>query len=162
MAANCKYEAQLREASGLVAERAGIPAWNLVFQSRSGPPQQPWLEPDISDAIRSRLADDPSLKQVVVIPIGFVSDHLEVIYDLDTVAAQLCEELQIGYARVPTVGVHPRFIRGLRELIEERLSGSPERATLGQFSACPDVCPIDCCTYEPRPAGRPRPSTPTT
>jgi len=149
MAAGCKYEAQLQEASRLVAEGVGASNWRLVYQSRSGPPQQPWLEPDVCDYIREKQSD---LRDVVVVPIGFISDHLEVLYDLDTEAKQLCDELGINMIRVATVGTHPRFVRMIRELIEERLADVPNRAALGTLGASHDVCPNDCCSYQP---GRP-------
>src|SRR5690606_33530874 len=92
MAANCDYERQLREASRLVAEQAGVARWELVYQSRSGPPRQPWLEPDICQRIQE-LHAATGLKEVVVVPIGFISDHMEVLYDLDTEAKTVCENL---------------------------------------------------------------------
>jgi len=153
MAATCQYERQLRESCRLVAAQAGLSDWQLVFQSRSGPPQQPWLEPDICDAIRARHEKTP-LQQVLVIPIGFVSDHLEVVYDLDTQAAEQCARLGIGYARASTVGTHPRFVQMIRELVSERLTEAPVRPALGDLGPCPDICPVDCCKYEPRPAAR--------
>ena len=110
MAENCRYVAQLEEASRLVAEGVGHSRWELVYQSRSGPPQQPWLEPDVCDRIRQLYADD-ALHDVVILPIGFVSDHLEVLYDLDTEAQELCESLGIVMHRAATVGAHPQFVR---------------------------------------------------
>jgi ferrochelatase len=153
MADGCKYEAQLQDACSLVAQGAGRDQWHLVYQSRSGPPQQPWLEPDVGDFIRERHASAP-LRDVVVVPIGFISDHLEVLFDLDTEAHDLCESLGINMFRAATVGTHPRFIRMIRELIEERLSPTPNRLALGTLGPKEDVCPEDCCVYQPaaRPA----------
>jgi ferrochelatase len=160
MAAGCKYEEQLREACRLVAEgvnnslslweRAGVREnWHLVYQSRSGPPSQPWLEPDIGKFIEQRHSDSP-LQDVVIVPIGFVSDHMEVVYDLDTEVKQLCDRLGINMVRASTVGTHPRFVRMIRELVEERMSDAPQRLALGTLAASHDICPEDCCLYEPR------------
>jgi ferrochelatase len=146
MAAGCQYELQLREACRLVGEGVGRDNWQLVYQSRSGPPRQPWLEPDVLDFIRQWHSEQP-LTDVVVAPIGFISDHLEVIYDLDTEAKQLCDALGIHMVRAATIGTHPRFIRMIRELIEERLTDSPTRLALGTLGPKEDVCPDDCCVF---------------
>lgn len=154
MADNCRYEAQLREASRLVAEAVGCPRWELVYQSRSGPPTQPWLEPDVCDFIERQHAES-GLRQIVLLPIGFVSDHMEVMYDLDTEAADLCGRLGIGFQRAATVGVHPRFVRMIAELVQERRDGAPKLA-LGSLGPSHDVCPENCCLYTPtRPPARP-------
>jgi len=157
MAANCAYEKQLQESSRLISETIGINDWSLVYQSRSGPPQQPWLEPDVCDAIE-KIADQNSARQVVVVPVGFVSDHMEVIYDLDDEAAKLAQEVGITMARAKTAGVHPQFVSMIRKLIEERLGIASEKEAIGNFGPSHDVCPIDCCKYEPR---RPAPVQPT-
>ncbi len=153
MAENCDYEKQLTESCRLVAEQLGHSNWELVYQSRSGPPQQPWLEPDVCDRIEELHAAG-ELPSVVIIPIGFVSDHMEVLFDLDTEARELSEKLQIDFRRVPTIGVNPRTVSMIRELIEERIEteqgSSPERIAIGQYKANHDVCPKDCCTYTPR------------
>ena len=120
MAENCQYELQLTESCRLVAEAVGHGRWELVYQSRSGPPQQPWLEPDICDRIEELHAQG-DLADLVVVPIGFVSDHIEVLYDLDTEAAQLCDKLGIAMQRAATPGTHPRFVTMIRELIQERM-----------------------------------------
>jgi ferrochelatase len=165
MADGCAYEAQLRDACGLVAEGVGRSDWHLVYQSRSGPPQQPWLEPDIGNflnrvqgsgfrAQQSARVVNPEPRtlnpSVVVVPIGFISDHMEVVYDLDVEVRQLCDELGIHMVRAATVGTHPRFIRMIRELIEERLTDSPNRLALGTLGPKEDLCPDDCCIYVPR------------
>ena len=145
MADASDYVAQLREASRLVAERAGEGhAWELVFQSRSGPPTQPWLEPDVGDHI-DRLAMDGVLG-VIVVPIGFVSDHMEVVYDLDVVAAGRAERAGIAFARAATPGTAPEFVAMVRELVEERLDPSMSRRSLGRLGIRPDVCPGCCAT----------------
>ena len=152
MAENCDYEAQLREACGLVATAAGHERWKLVYQSRSGPPMQPWLEPDVCDDLRA--LSEQGVTDVVIAPIGFISDHMEVIFDLDTEAKQVCEELGMTMVRAGTVSEHPGFVSMLSELIFERLDGGDTRKAIGSFAARPDFCPPGCCRYEPpqRPA----------
>jgi len=150
MADGCRYGAQLAEASRLVAEQAHVADWSLVYQSRSGPPTQPWLEPDVCDAIRSLHARGG--RRLVIAPIGFISDHMEVLYDLDTEAADLCRDLGIDMVRAATVGTDPAFISMVRDLIAERSGLLTERAAVGHLPANHDVCPLDCC---PAPAGRP-------
>ena len=160
MAESSKYGLQLQEACRLVAEAAGVGDWELVFQSRSGPASQPWLEPDVCDAIRVRHA--AGCRQLVIAPIGFVSDHMEVLYDLDTEAADLCRELGIEMARAATVGIDSTFVGMLRDLIAERAWNLPERPALGLLPASHDVCPLDCCPAPQRPAaagGRPGQAT---
>lgn len=153
MSRHCDYEAQHYEACRLVAARLDARhPWELVFNSRSGPEFVPWLEPDVNDHLETLAAD--GVRAVVVVPIGFVSDHMEVVYDLDDEAATTAERLGLVYRRAATVGVHPRFVRGLRELVEERLDGSP-RAALGTRGPNWDACPPDCCLTpgaEPAPA----------
>ncbi len=151
MAASSPYEAQLRETAGLVASALGRSGYELAYQSRSGPPGQPWLEPDILELLRS-IADEGAA-DVVLAPIGFVSDHMEVVYDLDLAAAQRARELGLRMVRAATVGTHPRFVRMIRELIVERMSETPARACLGASGPAPDVCPAECCRPPaPRPA----------
>ncbi len=120
MAASCAYESQLAETCSLVASSAGQKNWQLVFQSRSGPPTQPWLEPQIGDYLKTLKATDKT--DVVVLPIGFLSDHMEVIYDLDTEAKNLSEEIGLNFVRAKTVGTDPLFVQMVRELLEQRLS----------------------------------------
>ncbi len=123
---------------------AGRPEWMLVYQSRSGPPEIPWLEPDIGDVITDLAAT--GIRGVVVVPIGFVSDHMEVIWDLDTEAAQIASEHGIWFRRVATPGVHRDFVSGLADLVVERLDRRAER--IGSSTALPprpDTCPPDCC-----------------
>ncbi len=151
MARTSDYQLQLRDACGLVAERLAAPLpWDLVYQSRSGPPAVPWLEPDICDHLTA-LAED-GVRDVVNLPIGFISDHMEVVYDLDTQARERAEELGIEFKRVPTVGNHPRFVEMLHELILERVDPEHERRFLGELGPRPDVCAEDCCPPPQRPA----------
>ncbi len=155
MAESCDYQRQLREACQLVAAGAGLPRWELVYQSRSGPPQQPWLEPDVCDRI-SELHPAGELKNLILAPIGFICDHLEVLYDLDKEAADLCRELGVPMERAATVGVHPRFVAMIRELIVERTTDAADRPSLGELGPRPDVCPPGCCSYTPtRPGSKP-------
>ncbi|XVU27582.1 ferrochelatase [Actinoplanes sp. CA-054009] len=137
-----RYTAQLNETARLVHERAAADLpWDLVWQSRSGPPQVPWLEPDINDHLR-KLAED-GVTDVVVSPIGFVSDHLEVIWDLDNEAADTAKELGLGYARAATPNTDPRFVAMIRDLVRERTDGAP----LQRLGTLPvwDDCPVNCC-----------------
>jgi ferrochelatase len=143
MAQKCEYQAQLLETARLVAEGVGHSNWQLVYQSRSGPPHQPWLEPDICDHLEALKAR--GVTDVIIAPIGFISDHMEVIYDLDTEAQQLSATLNLNVIRAATVGAHPRFVRMIRELIEERLSPEPVRLYLGELGPSHDYCPADCC-----------------
>ena len=144
MARTCRYEEQLREACRLVADGLHRPEWDLVYQSRSGPPQQPWLEPDVKQHLRC-LREDAGVSDVVVVPIGFLCEHMEVIYDLDVETAGLCGELGINMVRSAPVGTHPRFVQMIRELIQERVDPHAPRLALGTLGASPDSCPADCC-----------------
>jgi len=152
MAETSDYEKQLRETARLVAEETGLANWDLVFQSRSGPPTQPWLGPDILDHLRE--LQSQGLRNVLVAPLGFVSDHMEVLYDLDCEAAALAEEIGLKLVRAGTVGTHPAFIRGIRQLIEERLSPNELKLAVGAYGPNHDVCPADCCPA-PKTIGRP-------
>jgi ferrochelatase len=142
MASNCDYEAQLQETSKWVADGANISNWHLAFQSRSGPPGQPWLGPDISEKLKSLRAEGNI--DVVIAPVGFVSDHMEVVYDLDVEARRTANELGMHLARAGTAGTHPAFTQMIRELLLERIEGRAPRS-LGTRGASHDVCPIDCC-----------------
>ncbi|NUR31011.1 MAG: ferrochelatase [Catenulispora sp.] len=142
------YEEQLREAARLVAERVDpARSWDLVWQSRSGPPQVPWLEPDVNDFLRTVTA-----RNVVVSPIGFVSDHLEVVWDLDTEAAATAAELGLGYARAATAGTDPRFVRMVTDLVNEALTPSDPHPSqrLGTLSRR-QTCGAGCCPRATRP-----------
>ena len=168
MAGGCAYEAQLREASRLISERVGATSWALTFQSRSGPPAQPWLEPDVCDYIRAfhetvtvdkvaRAARTDAAdkvvtadRDIVVIPVGFISDHMEVAYDLDVEARACCDELGVSMVRAETAGTHPRFVDMIVDLVEERLypsaATSASRPAVGVLGPWPDRCPPDCCS----------------
>jgi protoporphyrin/coproporphyrin ferrochelatase len=147
MAESSDYQKQLQESCRLVAERLNVNNnWRLVYQSRSGPPDQPWLEPDVGDVLREmdRGAD------VVVVPVGFVSDHMEVVFDLDTEAQAVARAAGVNMVRASTVGIHPKFVQMIRELIEERF-GLRTPLAIGQYPPSHDVCPAGCC---PAPARR--------
>ena len=133
MAANCDYAAQLMETGGLIARALNIESWELVYQSRSGSPSQPWLGPDVSDHLRA-LADQ-GVKDVVVAPIGFVSDHMEVVYDLDYEAHKVARELGMNMVRARTAGTHPAFVKMIRELMRERINNEVPV----------NICAPDCC-----------------
>jgi len=146
------YLAQHRETARLVAEAVRGPGaeFDLVWQSRSGPPQVPWLEPDVNDHLRA-LAE-AGTGAVVVAPTGFVSDHLEVLWDLDNEAAATAAELGLGFARAATAGTHPAFVAGLADLVAEQLTGA-EQKSLSPLGICGWQCPATCC---PAPARQPR------
>ncbi len=120
-------------------------SWDLVYQSRSGPPTQPWLEPDVNDRIVQLAA--AGIKAVVIVPLGFISDHMEVKWDLDTEAIATAKEHGIFAVRVPTPGVHPAFVSGLVDLVLERRDGIPtaERPALTELGPWYDVCRPGCC-----------------
>jgi len=149
-----RYVAELTEAAGLVAERtgAGTHPWTLAYQSRSGPPSQPWLEPDIRDHLEE--LSKSGVRAVVVVPVGFVSDHMEVRHDLDVEAAETADSLGLAFARAATPGSHPRFVSMITELVQERLA-LPDDTAPGVPS---HDCPADCCRYVA--AGRPGGSRP--
>ncbi len=150
MAATCSYVEQLTETARLVAAGAGVPdeRWQLVWQSRSGPPSQPWLTPDVVDAI-AELREGTAA--VVLAPIGFVSDHMEVVYDLDLVAADAGRTRGLQVVRAATPGTDPRFVAMIRELVTERLDPAASRLAVGRLTPAPDRCATGCC---PAPARR--------
>jgi protoporphyrin/coproporphyrin ferrochelatase len=143
MAETSDYEAQLLEAARLVAEAVGHENWRLVFQSRSGPPTQPWLEPDICDYLRELKKEGAS--DVVISPVGFISDHMEVLYDLDTEAQALARELGINMARAATAGTHAAFISMIRELMLERIDAATSPRFLGTRGIKTCGYPQGCC-----------------
>ncbi|HTX82374.1 MAG TPA: ferrochelatase [Streptosporangiaceae bacterium] len=148
------YQAQLADAARLVAAEIGYQRpWHLAYSSRSGPPTQPWLEPDINDLL-AQLAAGGS-RAVVVVPIGFVSDHMEVKFDLDLEAAETARRLGLNFARAATPGTDPRFVSMITDLVCERLDGTVPLA-LGALGAGPDACPAGCCGNAPArpPAAR--------
>jgi ferrochelatase len=137
----------------VAAAVGAVPAWQLAYQSRSGPPSVPWLEPDVNDVIAALAA--AGRRGVVVVPIGFVSDHVEVIWDLDREAAQTAQEAGLFFARVGTPGTDPRFVADLAALIRQRLGAAdPASATaadddgfpgLAGVTHRPDFCATRCC-----------------
>jgi protoporphyrin/coproporphyrin ferrochelatase len=153
MAETSRYVQQIEEASRLTADRVGRPQFRLVYQSRSGAPGQPWLGPDVLEYLRE-LAAAGVTRDIVLAPIGFISDHMEVVYDLDTEARQLCADLGLNMVRAATVGADPRFAAMIRELLLERIGDAPPRV-LGNLGPSHDVCAQDCCPAPPR-----RPSPP--
>jgi ferrochelatase len=144
MADSSDYVKQLEEVRGLVSGALRHKNDALVYQSRSGTPGQPWLEPDVLDYLR-KVRTENLASAVVLTPIGFISDHMEVVYDLDVEARQLCDSLGLPMTRAKTVGVHPKFIAMIRELILERVNPGSERRALGSLGPRADVCAEDCC-----------------
>lgn len=150
MATSAPYEQQLREAAALIAgrvprgRRPGDAAeWDLVYQSRSRPPDVPWLGPDVVDHLEALHTE--GVHDVVLVPLGFVSDHMEVIHDLDGEAAGAAAARGIRMVRSPTVGTHPAFVGMIVELIRERIEPGTTRRSLGTSGAWPDQCPATCC-----------------
>jgi ferrochelatase len=148
MAQNCDYEAQLNETSRLIAEVLGVENWQLTFQSRSGSPMQPWLGPDVCEYLKELKIS--GVNDVVIAPIGFISDHMEIIYDLDREAKMLCEEIGLNLRRAATVATHPSFVKMIRELILERLDPARERRFAGTHGPRADQCHEDCCLFPTR------------
>jgi protoporphyrin/coproporphyrin ferrochelatase len=136
-----------------VAEELGAGVFDVVWQSRSGPPQVPWLGPDIVDHLDTLAAS--GVPAVVVAPVGFVSDHVEVIWDLDTEARERADELGIAFARAATAGPDPRFADMVIELVDEHVDAAAPRALSAVPSAGCTVngmpCAIDCCVPTRRP-----------
>jgi ferrochelatase len=156
MSTNCNYVKQLEETCRLIAHELNLSQeqWRLVYQSRSGRPGDPWLEPDIGDCIREFRSTGTT--SMVIAPVGFLSDHMEVLFDLDEEARTICNEVGMEMSRAETPGTHPAFVACIRELIEERLGLRNEKQAIGRFGPNHDVCPTDCCLYtvpqRPRPA----------
>jgi protoporphyrin/coproporphyrin ferrochelatase len=142
MAAKCDYAVQLEETARLIAAQLRYENWRVVYQSRSGSPSQPWLGPDICDYVKELKAK--GVTDVVVAPIGFVSDHMEIVYDLDVELRQVVDNLGINLVRAATAGTHPSFVKMIRELILERVDDAPARF-LGSRGAVHSICPADCC-----------------
>ena len=120
MAATAPYVGQIEDAALLVADDCGLDRWQLAYQSRSGNPRDPWLEPDVLDVLRSLAAD--GVRDVVLLPIGFVCDHVEVLYDLDIEARQVADAIGVRLVRAATVNDHPLFIRMLADVVRTRLA----------------------------------------
>ena len=150
MAANCDYQQQLNEAAAIVNELAGMRGpYEVVFQSRSGPPSVPWLTPDIDQRIHE-LAEQGT-QELLVHPLGFVADHMEVLFDLDTQSAAAAKEADVKMVRTPTVGTHPRFVSMLVDLVEEAAGLRADRPSLSKSGPRPDKCNSQCCPAPTRP-----------
>lgn len=161
MASVCSYEAQLMDAAELTMSAAGLKGqpFDLVYQSRSGPPTVPWLGPDINDHLRELM--DHGVDDATVVPIGFISDHMEVLFDLDTQAKATAAGLGMSMTRVSTVGTAPRFVAMIRELIEEQTAEAP-KLFVGSGGPWPDDCPsVDHCIPIPGSARPPSPARAT-
>jgi ferrochelatase len=154
MARHCAYEAQLHEACSLVGASLPHARWRLVYQSNNASyGKEPWLGPDVRDALSA--VRNEGATDVIVAPIAFVCDHMEVVLDLDVDAAARAREVGINMIRAGTVGAHPAFVATVRELIVERMTGTAERRALGTLGPKHDLCPADCCL-----SGRPAPPKP--
>ena len=149
MAETSDYVKQLEETARLVAEAGAVKHWKLIYQSRSAGTGQVWLEPDILEYLEK--VSGLGVRNLVVAPIGFISDHMEIIYDLDIEAKDLAIELGMTLVRARTVGTHPTFVRMIRELIEERVNLATPRLAIGRYKANRDVCAVDCCPAPRRP-----------
>jgi ferrochelatase len=137
------YVVELREASRLVATAVPEIGWDLVWQSRSGPPTVPWLEPDVNDHLEALAGS--GVTDVVVVPVGFVSDHVEVLWDLDVEARDTARRLGLGFTRTASPGTDPRFVAMVRELVTERLDPTVEKRALSPVGPSHDTCPLGCC-----------------
>jgi len=133
MAMNCDYASQLGHTAALIARELPIEKWHLVYQSRSGSPMQPWLGPDVCEHLRT--LRNEGVTDVVVAPIGFVSDHMEVVYDLDVEARRVADEIGLKMVRAQTAGTHPAFVKMIRELVMERINNEVPM----------NICAPDCC-----------------
>jgi protoporphyrin/coproporphyrin ferrochelatase len=140
MAATSPYVEHVTETARLVAEGAGAGSWQLAWQSRSGPGSSPWLAPDICDVVRAS-----AVNNLVVVPIGFVCDNMEIVYDLDIEATAVAKEKGANLVRVPTVSASPAFVEMVRELAQERLDPHARRRSLGSHGPWPDTCPRHHC-----------------
>ena len=144
------YQHQLEATARLIVERLdGSPGWGLAYCSRSGPRSVPWLEPDVLGCLDVLAAQ--GVRDVVLAPIGFVSDHLEVVYDLDVEAAERAARLGLDLRRARTVGADPAFVAMVRELAEEQVDPDKPRRSLGPDGPGHAVCPAGCCL----PTGQP-------
>ena len=154
MARHCRYEAQLNASCRLVGDALERQRWRLVYQSNNASyGREPWLGPDVITALRDAKAEGAT--SVVIAPIGFVCDHIEVVLDLDIEAAAIARDLGLKMARAATVGTHPAYVAMVRELIVERLSPGAPRRALGSLGPSHDRCAVDCCL-----PGRPGPPKP--
>ncbi len=147
MAAVCDYRSQLGEVASAISQavrNAGrTENVSLAFQSRSGPPSQPWLEPDVNDVIRKIAAD--GIEAVIVVPIGFVSDHMEVVYDLDVLARSTATELGLSILRLPTASHSDSFTKMIADLVEEELDEEFEAPTYPGMTRASRICSETCC-----------------
>jgi ferrochelatase len=146
------YAVQLAATARLVAdavadEEGHIRSWSLAFQSRSGNPGTPWLEPDVNDELERLGATDCTA--VVAVPIGFTSDHMEVVHDLDVEAAATARQSGLDFARATTPGTDPRYVAMVVELVRERLDPTAPRRALSALGPAHDVCPATCCPSQP-------------
>ncbi|MCQ4618804.1 ferrochelatase [Corynebacterium sp. CCUG 65737] len=150
------YSRQVEEASRLIAEAAGLPSYEVVWQSRSGNPATPWLEPDVVDRTEELHDEDSSIKHIICVPVGFITDHMEVIWDLDTELKEACDERGITLTRTPTVGLEPEFANLVLNLVENTAAGTePKTLSTITVQGCTlngAPCKEGCCTPQrPQP-----------
>lgn len=143
MAKQAHYQVQLQDACSLVSQELGIDSWQLVYQSNNASYGEPWLEPDIADALQA--VKESGQIDVVVVPIGFVCDHMEVVLDLDVEAKEKADALGLRMVRAGTVDDHPAYVAMVRNLIVERMAAEPERHWLGTREPTADYCAPNCC-----------------
>ena len=157
-----QHQAACRWVLEQLAERGEVPPWKLCYQSRSGAPHIPWLEPDVNDVIEVLAGDGAPggtpRTAVVVVPIGFITDHVEVIWDLDTEAKQTAAEAGLAFRRVATSGTDPRFIAALADMVEEHVVDGVEPKAVTSFGIVGDTCGHNCCQNSPRVAVAPEQS----
>lgn len=147
IASHSPYEAQLRDACSLVADAVDHVGWRLAFQSASASFREPWLQPTVGEALRA--IREEGAEKVVVAPIGFVCDHMEVVLDLDIDARAEADALGLNMVRAATVGTHPAYVQMVRDLIVERMAANPKRPSMGTLGTGADFCPADCCPQNP-------------
>ena len=142
------YSRQVAEAARLVAAEAGVSDYEVVWQSRSGNPATPWLEPDVVDRTRE-LHGEGKLQHLICVPIGFITDHMEVVWDLDTELKQACDEIGVSFERVGTVGLEPAFASMIVDLVEAvATDGKPQTLSSVDTLGCTvngEPCKVDCC-----------------
>ncbi len=153
MAENCRYELQLQDACKSVAAAVGHENYKLVYQSRSGPPQQPWLEPDVCDEIRCAASIGRIAGHRAAADRLHLRPHGSAVRSRHR-SERFVRELGVNFHRAATVGVHPKFVRMIADLVVERMTGSAERPAIGELGPSHDVCPVNCCTYTPQRPSR--------
>ena len=146
MADKSQYVNQLNEVCSMIGQKLGMPNWKLAYQSRSGPPTVPWLEPDIGDCLSQVKAEN--MDRVLVFPLGFMSDHVEVLFDLDVELRRKVESLGLQYVRASTVGNHSSIVEMIHDLVCERINTAAEPSWIGVLGPSPNQCSPECCILD--------------